>query len=546
MKQNKLLMLVILITAFLFTSCTKDLNVQPIDPNVNTANNIFSNQASYKQALSKVYAGFALTGQQGGAGNADLQGIDEGFSSYIRTLWDVQELSTDEAIMSWSDATIKDFHYQTWSTNDVFLMAIYSRIYFTIALSNEFIRNATTAMGSASGTFLSDLTHFKAEARFIRAVAYYHAIDLFGNVPLVTEADNAGAFFPQRITRANLFTYIESELKAIDGDLVAPKQNEYARADKACAWFLLAKLYLNASVYTGTDRSTDALTYINKVIGAGYTLDNNYAHLFTADNNTSPEIIFPISFDGSNSQTWGGTTFLVSGSEGGSTMASRGLGSWGGMRAVKEFVGKFNLTQANFASTTQYPPNNNPGVDRRAMFFFDAAGGWVWTIPDETGVGTFTDGIGVTKWSNLSANGSPAPNANSSFASTDFPMFRFGDVYLMYAEAVVRGGSGGDLATATSYINLLRQRAYGNTSGNVTSSQVTLSFILDERAREMYWEGWRRSDLVRFGQFTNGSYVWQWKGRTVNGTTTASYRNLFPIPANDINANPNLIQNTGY
>jgi len=177
------------------------------------------------------------------------------------------------------------------------------------------------------------------------------------------------------------------------------------------------------------------------------------------------------------------------------------------------------------------------------MFFFDPNGGWVWDI---TNVGTFTEGIGVTKWSNLSANGGPAPNKHTSFASTDFPMFRLADAYLMYAEAVVRGGSGGDIGTAVNYINALRERAYGNNSGDITATDLTLNFLLDERGRELYWEGHRRTDLVRFGQFTNGTYVWQWKGNVKNGTQTASYRDLFPIPANDINANPNLIQNPGY
>ena len=541
MKKNTFFIPVIFITAFLIASCVSDLNVQPIDPNVNTVNNVFKNESAYKEALAKVYAGFALTGQTGGSGNPDLQGIDEGESSYLRNWWNLQELPTDEAIMSWNDATIQNFHWQTWSPNDMFLMALYSRIYFNIALANEFIRNANTAMGSATGTFLSDLKAFKAEARFIRALSYYHALDMFGNVPFVTESDLPGAFSPKRITRINLFSYIESELKAIDGDLIAPKGNEYARADKAAEWFLLAKLYLNAQVYTGAARYADALTYINQVISAGYTLDNNYAHLFTADNNTSPEVIFPIAFDGTNTQTWGGTTFLVSGSEGGSTMPSRGLGSWGGMRTIREFAAKYNVTQSNFASTNQYPPNLNPGVDRRGMFFFDPSS-WVWDITD---VGTFTEGIGVTKWSNLSANGGAAPDANSSFATTNFPMFRLADAYLMYAEVAVRGG-GGNLGTAVNYVNALRFRAYGNNSGNIATSDLTLNFILDERGRELYWEGGRRTDLVRFGQFTNGTYIWQWKGNVKNGTQTASYRDLYPIPINDLNANPNLIQNIGY
>ncbi len=543
MKKIRYLIPVMLFTSFFFASCVKDLEVQPIDPNTNTANNVFKNPQAYKEALAKVYAGFALTGQAGnGGGNPDLQGIDEGFSSYLRNYWDVQELSTDEAVMSWDDATIKDFHWQTWTPSDVFLTALYSRIYFTIALSNEFIRNANSAMSSASGTFLEDLKHYKAEARFIRALAYWHALDLFGNVPFVTEADQPGAFFPKRITRPDLFKYIESELIAIDGDLVAPRQNEYGRADKAAAWFLLAKLYLNAQVYTGTPRYADALTYINKVISAGYTLDPSYQHLFTADNHNSPEVVFLIAFDGQNTQTWGGTTFLVSGSEGGSTMPLRGLGSWGGMRTIKEFVAKFNITQNTFSTSTQYPPDYNPGKDRRGMFFFDANNGWQWDI---TNISTFTQGIGVTKWSNLSADGSAAPDAHTSFATTDFPMFRLADAYLMYAECVLRGG-GGDIGTAVNYINLLRQRAYGNDSGNITASDLTLNFILDERGRELYWECHRRTDLIRFGQFTNGSYVWTWKGKVQSGIQTPSYRNLFPIPANDLNANPNLRQNPGY
>jgi hypothetical protein len=216
-------------------------------------------------------------------------------------------------------------------------------------------------------------------------------------------------------------------------------------------------------------------------------------------------------------------------------MPSRGLGSWGGMRSIREFVAKFSITQSNFNSNTQYQ-----GADKRAMFFFDPTF-WTWDVTD---VGTYTEGIGVTKWSNLSANGGAAPDANSSFASTDFPMFRLGDAYLMYAELAVRGS--GDINAAVNYVNLLRQRAYGNTSGNIASSDLTLNFILDERGRELYWEGSRRTDLVRFNQLTNGSYVWQWKGDVLNGTQTGSYRNLYPIPVSDINANPNLIQNPGY
>lgn len=538
MKINKYLIPVMLITAFLFSSCVNDLNVEPIDPKVNTLNNVFKDQAAFKQALAKLYASYAISGQTGGGGGSpDIQGIDENFGNYLRQYWGLQELSTDEAIIAWDDATIKDFHWQTWAPNDVFLTALYSRIFYTITICNEFIRNADDKMGSVSGSFLTDLKVFKAEARFLRALSYWHAIDMYGNTPFVTEADKPGAFFPKRITRPELFNYIEKELKEIENELIAPKQNEYARADRGAAWFLLSKLYLNAKVYTGTERYTDALTYINKVIGGGYTLDNNYVRLFSADNNLSPEIVFPIAFDGQNTQQYGGMTFLLHASNGGGMPLFGIDGGWGGIRTIKDFVAKFNIKESDFNNTTQFQ-----GPDKRGMFFFDKSS-WQWEI---TNVGTFTHGIGVTKFRNVTSTGAAAPNAHATFVSSDFPLFRLGDAYLMYAEAVLRGGSGGSIAQAVSYVNALRQRAYGNASGNIQQSDLTLNFILDERARELYWEGHRRTDLVRFGQFTNGSYVWEWKGKVKNGIQTGAFRDLYPIPINDLNANPNLVQNPGY
>lgn len=128
----------------------------------------------------------------------------------------------------------------------------------------------------------------------------------------------------------------------------------------------------------------------------------------------------------------------------------------------------------------------------------------------------------------------------------DFPLFRLGEVYLMYAEAVVRGGSGGDINTAVNYINQLRQRAYRNTSGNITASDLTPDFILDERARELYWEAIRRTDLIRFGKFTSSTYLWPWKGGVKNGQGVDAHFNLYPISADDIIANPHLTQNPGY
>ena len=539
MKMKNIKITYLLLGAMIIlSSCLNDLDVEPIDPNVSTANNVFSDENSYKEALAKIYASYAISGQQGGGGgNPDIAGIDENFGNYLRQYWGLQELSTDEAIIAWDDATIKNFHWQTWAPNDVFISALYSRIFYSVALSNEFIRAADAGIaGSSSTDFNQTLEAFKAEARFLRAFSYWHAIDMFGNVPFLTESDLPGAFFPQRTTRTDLFNYVEAELLDLETKLIAAGANEYARADQGAAWMLLAKLYMNAEVYTGTAKYTEALTYINKVIGAGYTIDPVYQNVFTADNNLSGEIIFPIAFDGTNTQQFGGMTFLLHASSGGG-MPLYGIdGGWGGIRAIKNLVEKFGVSESDFSSAS---PELIAPLDNRGIFYFNPDS-WSWDINN---VGTFTEGIGVLKFKNVTSTGGDAPNAHPTFVSTDFPVFRLADAYLMYAEAVLRGGSGGDEATALGYVNDLRNRAVAATIG---AGELTLDFLLDERARELYWEGHRRTDLIRFGEFTDGSYVWEWKGNTQEGTTTGSFRDLYPIPSNDLNANPNLEQNPGY
>jgi hypothetical protein len=498
-------------------SCIGDLNVTPIDPNLTTANVVYTDVNSYKQGLAKLYAAFAVSGQQGPSGQPDIAGISEDFGSYLRAYWNCQELSTEEAVIAWNDQTIKDFHWQTWSASDVFITAMYSRIIYTATLCNEYIR--VTANNADP-----DIQKFHAEARFLRALAYYHGLDLFGNIPFVTENDKVGAFLPKQIARADLYAYVESELTDIENQLGEPRF-EYARADKAACWMLQAKLYLNAKVYVGVEKYTDCLTALNKVLAAGYTIESTYADNFVADNDASPEMIFPITFNGEFTKCDGGTTYLVHAAIGGSMSPSAfGVGGgWGGLRTTSAFVNKFS------------------GSDARAMFWTDQQ---TLEIDD---IAQFGEGYAVTKYSNLTAGGSlPVPNADPTYVYTDYPMFRLADAYLMYAEAVLRGGSGGDQGQALSYVNELRARAYGDNSGNITSGELTLDFILDERARELFWEGHRRTDLIRYGLFTGGDYLWPWKGKVKEGTSTPSYRNLFPIPSNDIGANPNLKQNDGY
>ncbi len=505
--------------AVLLTSCLGDLDPKDLGPNVLNASNVYRTKDDFKRGLAKLYASFVLSGQQGPAGQPDISGIDEGFGVYLRAYWYCQELTTDEAVISWNDQTIKDFHWHSWTPSDVFIAAMYARIMYTVAISNEFIR-------ASAGNPDPDIQKYHAEARFIRALAYYHAIDLFGNPPFVTEADRPGSYFPRQISRSDLFDYIEAELIDIEDDLGDPKF-EYGRADKAAVWMLQAKLYLNAEVYKGVSKYTECITALNKIFASGaYSLAANYRHNFSADNHTSPEIILAINHDGQRTQTYGGMVFIIHASIGGSMNSMDIFGvqnPWAGIRTTKQVVNKFNL-----------------GADSRALFYTD---GQSLEIND---VGVFTDGYAITKFRNRTLSGDLPPNPHPDFVDTDYPLFRLADAYLMYAEAVLRGGTGGSLSQALTYVNQIRERAYGNTSGNITLSSLNLDFILDERARELYWEGHRRTDLIRFGKFTGGSYLWAWKGNVKEGTATPSYRDLFPIPAADIAANPTLTQNPGY
>jgi hypothetical protein len=285
---------------------------------------------------------------------------------------------------------------------------------------------------------------------------------------------------------------------------------------------LLAKLYLNAEIYTGTPQYAQALAAAQAVIAGPFTLDPSYRHLFQADNHTSPEIIFPIYQDGEHTQSFGGTTFLVHAACGGSMDPNTyGVdGCWFGLRLKAEAYNRFAV--------------DDP---RRVYFWTDGQ-----TV-DVTSISSFNAGIPAPKFENVTSTGTSG--SNPTHPDTDFPMFRLGDAYLIYAEAHLRGG-GGDPALALAYVNALRERAYGSTVANISAPELTLQLILDERGRELLWEAHRRTDLIRYRVFTGGDYVWQWKGGAAAGTATETFRDLYPLPASELTANPNLVQNPGY
>lgn len=725
--------LLLLFIAVGFTACFNDLDTTPIDPDELNTENVYSDVGAYEQVLAKVYAGLAVTGQQGAAGQPDVSGIDEGFSSYLRQYWKLQTLTTDEAVIAWNDGNIHDLEDMDWNAANEFIAGAYYRIIYQVTIANEFLRESTEEKLAARGQQASagEIGIFRAEARLLRALSYWHALDLFRNVPFVTEEDIVGAFFPEQIQANDLFAFIESELLAIEPLLIDARQNEYGRVDKAAAWMLLARLYLNAEVYVGTNRAADALVYSKRVIDAGYELESKFENLYVADNHLSPESIFAVPFDGINTRTFGGMTFLTRAPVGGSMdPLDYGLsGGWGGLRTTSALVNKFPsvggsgrvVNAAVFPNNTYdlinvpgayqgwNPENDSTALARKGddnvyegyLYFAEglesyefkfADGGWdtnwgddgadgtlepnganltapgpgmyrvvfdldnltytfdqvqwgiigaatpggwdadtdmtydtdlnAWTITvalvggqeykfranngwdvnlgDNGGDGTlenngnniaidrdgvyqvsiflnrpdytfsvaipssdgraqfytdgqslniddvtqFTQGFAITRFTNITRDG--MVGSDLEYPDTDFMMFRLGDAYLMYAEAALRANDSGAIDEALRLVNALRQRAYGNDSGNILRTDLDLDFIIDERARELYWEGSRRTDLVRFGLFTGDAYLWPLKGNAPEGASVPAFRNVFPIPAADVAANPNLRQNEGY
>ncbi|MGY3090255.1 hypothetical protein ACVWYF_003310 [Hymenobacter sp. UYAg731] len=535
------------------TSCTKDLDQVPSYSANSEA--IYSDPAQTFQALARLYATLAVSGQSGPAGLPDISGIDEGFSNYLRQFWLAQEVTTDEAIIAWNDGNLPDYNTLTWNANNEFVRAMYDRIFYQVALCNEFIRQTTDdkmASHGITGDQAATVRKYRAEARFLRALSYYHALDMFGSVPYADETSAVGGSLAKQISRAELFDKVEAELTGIESSLLAPRAT-YGRADQGACWTLLTKLYLNAEVYlgkAGADKKNaynNAVKYADKVLatGSGYHLASEYRLLFLADNNTSDarnEIIFPITFDGKNTKTYGGMPFIIHAAVGG-TMPLTDYGvsaGWNGNRAKSTLVDLFNGNSADVRNT-----------------FYTA--GQTKQISD---IFTFSQGYTVTKFKNVTSTGVPGSDDKSKggagdFVDTDFPMFRLADVKLMYAEALLRGGTGGASGTALQNVNDVRTRSQLAPLG-----AVGLKDILDERGRELYWEGHRRTDLIRFDKsysmtytpsnnlFTSADYPWVFKGTTDRkspaGGPVPATRTIFPIPTTDLVANPNLKQNPGY
>jgi len=531
---NNIFNAVLVLAAMAVSSCTGDLDVTPIDPNLNSEVNV-------NALFNKCYGSLALQGNGGANGDADVSGIDGGTTPFLRQMFNVNELPTDEAICCWGDPGIPEYNYATWNSSHPMVQGFYYRLYMGISFCNQYLTVAAD----------HDAT-MTAEIRFLRCLNYYYLLDTFGNVSFSLEVTSD---LPPQYTSAQLYAWLEQELLEIEPSLSAPTAKtsssaDYGRVDKAACWLLLARLYLNAQVYTGTAQWANAKTYAEKVINSAYSLSTKsvngwtgYQLMFMGDNGengSSCEAIFPILYQGDTTTSWGGTLFYMASTfasdmhpiRGDETTTNGTDAAWGGNRARPELVEKFFPNGApNVAS---YDMIEEAGDDRAIFWGLDR------TLNIEK-TSEFKCGFSVAKFLNIYSTGATV-GTNNTHPDADFFLMRKAEAYLIAAEADARINGGSTSSTGTGYINQLRTRAHAE-----TKSGYTLDNILDEWAREFYFEGRRRSDLVRFGKFGgNSDYIWQYKGGTYEGRNFDSYRNIYPIPANDITNNSNLTQNPGY
>ncbi len=488
------------------TSCVNDLNTTPIDPNI-------TQEFNQQDVFIKIYAALARTD-----GDLEALKLDDGKSGFYRVLWELNELPTDEALNAWGDVGVPEMNFGRWNSSTQFVQYMYYRLFFNITLCNQFLTETENINDDATKVQ-------RAEVRFMRALNYFYAMDMFANVPLLTKIESEN---PKQSNRPEIFKFIESELLEAQNDMNEPRAGLYGRADRAAAWMLLARLYLNAEVYVGEARWNDAATYAEKVINSGYGLANNYAELFMADNGENPnankEIIFPICFDAVYTQSYAGTTYIIA-----STRVD-GMPEWG-------TSSQWSGNRARHALVNLFMTGGTLNNDNRAMFYAQPEDEDITKIEKTT---EFKDGYAVTKWSNVPSTGAGSlPTPRLEHSDTDIPFMRTAEAYLTYAEAMFRTGN---TTEALEKINDLRRRA--KTS---SATSIDLNFIRDEWAREFYFEGRRRIDLIRFNNFGGVSnYNWDWKGGDAAGTTFSSIYNIYPIPVSEINANDNIKQNTGY
>lgn len=547
------------------TSCFDDLDTMPLDDNQLVSQQVYSSYEGYMGVFAKCYASLNLNGMQGD-GDPDIENANSGYQGYMRLLFFLEELPTDNFVMPSQSNGLRKCLNITWGAGDAGVITwTYQRLYIAVAYSNEFLREFTQDKLQSRGLwdkFSDKYTEYRAQIRFIRAYAYMMLCNLYGNVPMIDESVGPKDL-PEQWSRERIFDWTVKEVKNLIGEgegnelLAQPRGAIYAQVDRVAGWYLLARMYLNAETWIGRNCYQQAYEYSKRIIDSNaYPLARDYRHIFLADNNTCSEIIWPLVNDVLHTHSSAGTNFYVKAFVNGpmDELYQTGIGSkgWGNVRAKTTLVKAFDMTDVMFDTNDTWGNNK---ADKRALFM-TALPNQVMETWDENEqmTSTFTRGYGYIKWRNVTKD-DQLPADGIEYTSIDFPLMRTSDAYLMAAEAILRGASG-SRAEALGYVNEIRQRAYmsgpyavsgvrSDVDGRISDSELTLDFILAERQREFASECMRRDDLVRYGIFTKGRN-WDWKNAVRLGADVDDHYNLFPIPETELTNNPTLNQNPGY
>lgn len=531
--------------SMLFTACIGDLDTLPLNPSDSTSETVYgADESGYIAGLTKLYFNFVSNE------TTDLQVSDAGASELVRAFWTVQEVTSDACKCAWeNDAWVRAMNTNTWSDadNDA-TYAVYVRTLQGIAYTNEYLRQTASDRLSDRGVsseLAAKIQGFRAEARFLRAYFYWMALDVFGDVPFTTEnSPFGGGVNPKQASRKDVFDYCISELTALaadDSPMPAARSN-YPRADKGAVLGLLARMYLNAEVYTGTPMWQEAKDACEDIFTMGYSLCPEYADLFRGDNGENPEalneVLFGISYDAEQTQSHGGTNYLtlaaIAATDVSSTQMINGVNNgWGGIRVPYEYVEKyFNVRNADYSAGT-YDVNDKRG----RMFYIKGR-----SESMDGALYVFLNGWSFLKFNNIPHNMDQdsylETAASKAYSDIDFPMIRLGEIYLIYAEACMNLGQAN---TALPKVQELAARA-----GVTAPTSITQEWLIEERARELMWEGHRRTDLIRYGKFTSSSFLWTYKGGSFSGQGFDDHMKIFAIPASELASNPELHQNPGY
>ena len=527
--------------ASMLTACVGDLNTIPLNPTDVTSETAYgADEQGYVQGLTKIYFQLVSNNTQ------DLQVADGGASEFIRAFWSTQEVTADAAKCAWGDAWVNDLNNNTWKgdvLNDA-VYAVYVRTLQGVTYVNEYLRQTSDANLDLRGVpadVKAKIQSYRAEARFLRAFFYWAAMDTFGQVPFATEdSPFGGGYNPPQVPATEIFNFIVEELNDLASETSAmpAAQSNYPRADKGSVLGLLARVYLNAEVYTGTAMWAEAKTTCEKIFALGYKLAPTHAELFRGDNGENPdakgEILFAAAYNAEHTQSYGGTTYLtlstLSGDDGAINITGIN-GGWAGNRVPYEYVTKWFTDVKN----PDYTTGEYTYTDKRAGYFYIK--GRSESMQDN--LNTFLNGWSCIKYNNVPHDVDPvdfaATAATKNFSDIDWPLIRLGEINLIYAEACMHAG--GD---ASAQVKALADRA-----GVAAPAKIDADFLLAERSRELMWEAHRRTDLIRFGKWISG-YNWTYKGGNFGGQDLPSHFNVFPVPSTELSTNLDLQQNPGY